>query len=130
MIINEGIEGILKRIEDTRKTLDITKPGHYEKIQYLRALSLVADGIKHLAKRYAAEARRLAEMEVDHKRKKELLEIAEICERVPEKPARTFKEAIQSFYLYHICLMMEQNAASYNPGRLDQYLYPFYPSVF
>ncbi len=45
---------------------------------------------------------------------------------MPANPARTFQEAIQSFYLYQICLFMEQNAASYNPGRMDQYLWPFY----
>lgn len=125
-IIKEGIEGLLKKIEEVRSTLDITKPGHYEKMTYLRALSISAEGIVLLAKRYAAEARRLAEAEQDAKRKTELLDIAAVCERVPEKPASTFREAMQSFYFYQTCIIMEQNAASYNPGRMDQYLYPFY----
>lgn len=125
-IINEGMEGVLRRIEETRATLDITKPGHYEKLTYLRALEISADGIIQLSKRYAAEARRLAGLETDEARKQELLEIAEVCDRVPEKPARTFREAIQSLYFYQICIFMEQNAASYNPGRMDQYLYPYY----
>ena len=38
----------------------------------------------------------------------------------------TFQEAIQSFYFYHISIFMEQNAAAYNPGRMDQYFYPYY----
>ncbi len=126
LIITEGIEGVRRRIEETRATLDITKPGHYDKLVYLRALSLSADGIVQLSKRYAVEARRLAEKETDAKRMAELLQIAEICDRVPEKPARTFREAVQSFYFYQTCIFMEQNAASYNPGRMDQYLYPFY----
>lgn len=126
LIINEGIEGILKRIEEVRATLDITKPGHYAKLVYLRALSLSADGILQFSKRYAEEARRLSEIEDNIQRKNELLAIADICERVPEKPARTFREALQSFYFYQTCIFMEQNAASYNPGRMDQYLYPFY----
>lgn len=126
LIINEGIEGILKRIESVRSTLDITEPGHYEKLTYLKALTISAEGIIALSKRYAAEARRLAELETDEARRKELLVIAETCEHVPEKPARTFREAIQSFYFYQTCIFMEQNAASYNPGRMDQYLYPFY----
>ncbi|WP_320075302.1 glycyl radical protein [Eubacterium maltosivorans] len=126
MIINEGIEGVRRRIEETRASLDITKPGHYEKLVYLRALSLSADGIVKLAARYSAEALRLAGLEEDPARKEELLAISDICGRVPEKPARTFREALQSFYIYHTCIFMEQNAASYNPGRMDQYLYPFY----
>lgn len=126
MILKEGIEGIQKRIEEIRKTLDITVPGDYEKITYLKALSYAADGIIRLSKRYSQEASRLAEIETDLNRKAELEQISEICNRVPEKPARTFREAVQSFYLYHTCIFMEQNAASYNPGRMDQYLYPFY----
>jgi formate C-acetyltransferase len=45
---------------------------------------------------------------------------------VPEKPARTFREAIQSMYFYQISIFMEHNSASYNPSRADQYLYPYY----
>lgn len=124
LIINEGITGILNRIEETKKTLDITKPGHYEKMVYLRALSLTADGMIQLSKRYAKEALRQASEEKNPKRKAELEKIAQVCERVPEKPARTLWEAIQALYFYQICIFMEQNAASYNPGRMDQYLYP------
>ena len=79
-----------------------------------------------LAERYAAEADRLTELEKDARRAAELREIAETCRRVPAHPARTFREAMQSFYFYQICIFMEQNAAAYNPGRMDQYLYPYY----
>ena len=126
MIIDEGIEGVRKRIAETRAMLDITKPGHYEKLTYLRALTITAEGIVTMSKRYVAEAKRLAAEESDPQRKAELLEIAEVCDRVPEKPARTFREAIQALYFYQTCIFMEQNAASYNPGRMDQYLYPYY----
>ena len=126
MIINEGIEGVLKRIEKVRDELDITKPGHYEKIVYLKALTISANAVVKLAKRYAAEALKLAEKETDKVRKEELTLIATTCDRVPQKPARTFREALQALYFYQICIFMEQNAASYNPGRMDQYLYPYY----
>ncbi|MDO4289566.1 MAG: formate C-acetyltransferase/glycerol dehydratase family glycyl radical enzyme [Eubacterium sp.] len=126
MIINEGIEGVRRRIEAVKATLDITRPGDYDKLTYLRALSLAAEGIVTLAHRYADEALRLSQETDDPKRRAELEKIAEICAWVPEKPARSFQEAIQAFYIYHICIFMEQNAASYNPGRMDQYLYPFY----
>ena len=126
MIINEGIEGVLKRIEKVKEGLDITKPGHYEKIVYLKALTISANAVVKLAKRYAREALKLAADETDPVRKSELTLIATICDRVPEKPARTFREALQALYFYQICIFMEQNAASYNPGRMDQYLYPYY----
>lgn len=124
--INEGVTGISKTIEARKAQLDITVPGDYEKYYYLEALLIVADGMRIIANRYADEAERLAGIEKNADRKKELLDIAEICRYVPENPARTFREALQSFYFYQISVIMEQNAASYNPGRMDQYLYPFY----
>lgn len=125
-IINEGIEGIRKNILERKSKLDLTIPGDYEKDCYLEALLISAEGIEILAKRYSEKAKRLASIEKDPIRKSELEEISQICNHVPKYPANTFKEALQSLYLYQICIFMEQNAASYNPGRMDQYLYPFY----
>ena len=125
-VINEGLEGIIANIEKRRNRLDITAPGDYEKDVYLNAMKISAEGMMLLAARYAAEAERLAAAETDSKRKTELLDIAAACRHVPRYPARSFREALQSLYLYQICIFMEQNAASYNPGRVDQYLYPYY----
>ncbi|HSW36504.1 MAG TPA: formate C-acetyltransferase/glycerol dehydratase family glycyl radical enzyme [Candidatus Limnocylindrales bacterium] len=125
-LIREGLLGIIKTIEEQRSKIDITRPGDYEKACYLRALLIVTDGIARLAERYAEEAERLAAQEQDFRRKAELEEIADICRRVPFEPARTFHDALQSFYLYQTSIFMEQNAASYNPGRMDQYLWPYY----
>ena len=72
-----------------------------------------------LLKRWAAECD-------DPVRKAELLKIAEVTRHVPEYPARTFYEACQSIISYEYACFMEQNASSYNLGRLDQYLYPYY----
>ena len=125
-LIREGLSGIMSVIEKRRSALDLTKPGDYERDYYLKSLHIAAEGIIALARRYAVEAEKLADMETDPKRKKELLEIAGVCRRVPEHPARTFREALQSLYFYQTCIFMEQNAASYNPGRMDQYLWPYY----
>ncbi|KJS20148.1 MAG: pyruvate formate-lyase [Clostridiaceae bacterium BRH_c20a] len=125
-LICEGVLGIVKVVEKRKAELDITVPGDYEKDYYLKSLLIVAEGIKTLAERYAVEAKRLATIEKNPLKKKELLEIAETCSHVPANPARTFREALQSLYFYQICIFMEQNAASYNPGRMDQYLLPYY----
>lgn len=125
-ILKEGIEGIEAKIIKLKEELDISRPGDYEKDYYLESLLIVAQGMKTLAGRYSEEAKKLAEIESDSDRKSELLEISRICSKVPAKPAKTFREALQSFYIYQISVFIEQNAASYNPGRMDQYLYPFY----
>ena len=125
-IIEEGIESICDTIRARKAELDPTVPGDIEKEDYLNALLISAEGICNLAERYAQEAERLAALESDPVRKDELLTIASNCHHVPKYPARTFHEALQSLYIYQICIFMEQNAASYNPGRMDQYMYPYY----
>jgi formate C-acetyltransferase len=125
-IINEGIVGIRENINNEKEKLDITHPGDYEKYYYLESLLITCEGMEILAERYAEEAKRQALSEKDEKRREELLIIEKVCRQVPKYPARNFREALQSLYFYQICLFMEQNAASYNPGRMDQYLYPFY----
>ena len=124
-LIREGLAGIEATVRDHRAKLDLTVPGDYEKDFYLQSLLIVAEGMKILALRYSEEAKRQAGVERDVKRKEELLKIASVCARVPAQPAREFHEALQSLYFYQICIFMEQNAASYNPGRMDQYLWPF-----
>lgn len=125
-VVEEGIESICDTIRERMAKLDATVPGDIEKENYLKALLISAEGICALSERYAQEAERLAELETDEKRKAELLTIANTCHHVPKYPARNFREALQSLYIYQICIFMEQNAASYNPGRMDQYLYPYY----
>lgn len=126
LIINEGVEGIEARIHDSLSKMDITAPGDYKKIKYLQSLLLVCEGLRQLGKRYSQKAAAMAREEQDPQRKKELLKIAEVCDRVPEKPARTFHEALQSMFFLHTCIYMEHESASYNPGCFDQYMYPFY----
>lgn len=125
-LLREGLSGIEEAVRKRRSQLDITVPGDYEKDYYLKSLLIVAEGIKALALRYADEAERLAGNEKDAQRRAELQEIAGVCRRVPANPAKTFREALQALYFYQICMFIEQNAASYNPGRMDQYLWPFF----
>jgi pyruvate formate-lyase/glycerol dehydratase family glycyl radical enzyme len=59
-------------------------------------------------------------------RRAELEKISEICRWVPAHPARTFHEALQSFWFVHLILNLETNSYAIGPGRFDQYLYPYY----
>lgn len=54
-----------------------------------------------------------------------MTEEAEICRRVPKYPARNFREAVQSFFMEYIVVMMENPHGGNSPGRLDYYLWPF-----
>ena len=70
----------------------------------------------------------MAEKENDATRKKELLNIALNCSRVPANGAQTFWEACQSFWFVQMLLQTESNGHSISPGRFDQYMYPYYES--
>ncbi len=61
------------------------------------------------------------------KRKAELLEMARICRKIPAKKPETFHEALQYYWFVHLGVITELNPwDSFNPGRLDQHLFPFY----
>ena len=125
-LLSSGVEGIRSRIEEKLASLDDAVAEHHDKITYLNALLIVCDGITVLAERYARLAEEKAGDEKDGKRQAELEEIAEVCRRVPAHPARNFREALQALWFYQVCLQMEYNANAISPGRLDQYLYPYY----
>lgn len=54
-----------------------------------------------------------------------MTEMAAICERVPEYPARTFHEAVQAFYMQYLMVLSENPYGGNSPGRLDYYLWPY-----
>jgi len=78
------------------------------------------------ANRYVALARELADRAATPARREELLEIARVCERVPEHPARTFREAVQGVYFIHLISQIESGGNSISLGRIDQILFPYY----
>ncbi len=125
-LLAEGMNGIIAYIEMKKDEYDLAKPNHYPKIAYLDAMKTAAEGMIILGERYRKKALEMAETETDETRKQELLDIAKVFSRIPARPATTFYEALQFVYLYHSSIFMEQNAASYNLGRIDQYLYPYY----
>lgn len=86
---------------------------------------IVLEGLIAWAKRHAVELRREADAEVFPARQAELNGMAEICDRVPEHPARTFREALQSFLFQHLAVMFENPFGGNGPGRMDYYLWPY-----
>lgn len=125
-LLATGIGGIRKKAEEKLAQLDDAHVGDLEKMYFYQAEIQACDGIILLANRHARLAESLALVCSDPVRKEELLNIARVCRRVPEHPAETFYEACQFVLFYEFAVFMEQNASSYNLGRIDQYLYPYY----
>ncbi|MPQ43180.1 trans-4-hydroxy-L-proline dehydratase [Clostridium tarantellae] len=127
-IYKKGFIDFKSDIETAMANLDYHNDDEaVDKKHQLEGMILACDAVMALGKRYAEYAKELSEKEKDLVRKKELLEIYEICNRVPAYAPRTFREALQMYWFVHLCVISELNPwDAYNPGRLDQHLYPFY----
>ncbi|MEX2663423.1 MAG: trans-4-hydroxy-L-proline dehydratase [Vicinamibacterales bacterium] len=102
-------------------------PRAYDKSLELGAMRIAAESIMRYAARHAAHARALAAAERDPDRRRELEEIAAVCDRVPAHAPETFREALQAYWFVHLGVVTELNTwDSFCPGRLDQHLLPFY----
>lgn len=123
--IKKGFLGILAEVEEEIKRTHIGNDEALRKVNFLKGCAIVLKaGIKY-AKRYADLARKLAEA-AEGERKSELKKIADICEWVPGNPARTFHEAVQTLWFVHALVYLETRAEGASPGRVDQYLYPYF----
>lgn len=126
LLMQKGIEGVMRDALDKLDRLNPTKVKDLKKIDFLKAIVIVCDGVIRYANRYAERARVLASVQSDAWRKKELEEIAQVCERVPVKPVRTFWEALQFVNFVQILSYVESKNGGTMIGRLDQYAYPYY----
>ena len=122
-VMEIGFQGIKARAEARLEEAIAQKDE--EGINFLKASIICCDAITDFGHRYAALAREMAAEEKDEKRKKELLSIAEACERVPGLPPRTFQECLQALWLTYVGIQMEAYERCFGCSRLDQYGYPF-----
>lgn len=122
--------GLLDIREEIKKKIEEAKPSdpsYYDKIEELKAMDIAAEAMLIYARRYKEKLEKMAEEEQNPERKKELLEMARICSRVPAHAPETFWEALQHYWFIHVGIVYETNPwDSYNPGRFDQHLFPFY----
>ena len=127
-IWKKGMLDFKNEIRQNIKTLDFLKdPEAYEKREELKAMDIACDAILIFAKRYSDELAHLAAKEKDEQRKAELEKMSQICRNVPANAPETFHEALQHYWFIHLGVITELNPwDSFNPGRLDQHLYPFY----
>ena len=119
-----------KGIRDEAQVLFNDPVSTVEQKNMARAVIISAEATRDLADRYTVQAKRLAENETDPKRRDELQEIARICQKVPWLPPETFSEALQALWFTHMLAMAAESypGPGLSPGRVDQYLYPYYKS--
>ncbi|WP_027702766.1 glycyl radical protein [Metaclostridioides mangenotii] len=126
VLFKKGFGGIIKEAEENIANLSITSADDMEKKQFYESIIITSEGIITFTNRYAAKAREMAEEETDSARRNELIIIAEICDVVPRNPPKTFYEAIQFMWFTQVGGIISENPLALNPGRFDQYMYPYY----
>ena len=125
-VLTKGLKGVIEEAKASMEKVDITVYGGYNKIDFLKAVQIVAQATIDFAHRFANLAKELAEKETNPQRKEELLQIHKNCLNVPENPAQTFWEGVQAIWFIHLVIQIESNGHSASLGRVDQYLYPLY----
>jgi len=123
-LIRKGFWGVLAEVQAELGATPVRDEASYQKVNFLKGLVIVLQAGIGYAQRYAALAMDLSK-KARPPRRAELERIAEICERVPANPARSFYEAVQSALFLHILMHLESRAQE-SPGRMDQYLYPYF----
>ncbi len=112
-----GPAGLLREAEQLARAVP-------ERADFYTGVVYAMQGAIAFMKRYAALAERLkneagydaAEME----------EISRVCGALAQRPAESFREAVQSLWFLFVLLQAESNASSFSPGRMDQYMLPYY----
>ena len=125
-VLSIGYRGILEEARAEKSSMNFGDADYCTKAALLDGIIMSCEAVITYARRYAELARRLADGERDPARRRELLQIAENCARVPEHGATSFWEACQSFWFVQMLLQIESSGHSISPGRFDQYMYPYY----
>jgi pyruvate formate-lyase/glycerol dehydratase family glycyl radical enzyme len=127
-IYRKGMLEIISDIDEAAGKLDfLTDKLAFRKSEELKAMRIAAEVIIRFAERHAEKLEELAGSENDENRKQELQTMAAVCHNVPAFAPQTFHEALQYYWFVHLGVVTELNPwDSFNPGRLDQHLMPFY----
>jgi len=123
-----GFLQLKEEIRESMARIDFYNDVHaLKRLEELKAMDIACDAIIMYAGRHADELEKLAVKESDPARKKELLKMAAVCRKVPANPPETIHEMLQHYWFIHLGVITELNPwDSFNPGRLDQHLYPLF----
>lgn len=125
-LLSMGLRGLIGEIDGK---IDHFVPRDIEgtkKLTFWKAGKIACEAVISFAGRYADLTAKMASETKDEARKAELLEISATLRKVPEFPATTFREALQSVWFVYTVLHIESDPHAILLGRVDQYLAPFY----
>lgn len=111
-----GISGMYQEVQSYKKEAE----SKGEDKSFYQAMLMVLDLFVEICFSYANQVRKKAELTQKPDRKKELLIMADILEKITKTKPETFQEALQLFWLYSLVADVR------NYGRMDIYMGDFY----
>lgn len=124
--LSKGLRGVIEEIEEKLEGFVPRTVQDINKQTFWQAGKISCEAVITFAHRYADRLHREADAAAGEQRRRELLEMEDILRKVPEFPATTFREALQSFWIIYTVLHVEGDPHAILMGRFDQYMYPFY----
>ena len=122
--IDENIKDAEKKMRETPTAEE--QVSYMEKIDTWKAMKICLEATIRYARRLSRLAKILAEnFETDAKRRQELLQISETCNKVPAKPPEHLWEAIQFDHIVQVAYRLEWHNNSWQ-WRQDYWHWPFY----
>lgn len=123
-ILREGVTGVKSNILKHMEAACPTDKNYTRKIDEWQAMLIALDALIIYARRYAEKLKELIDTEKSPQRKRDYQKMWQVCCNIPQKPAITMHEAVQSYWFLYTIL---NSGGEFLPlGRLDQYFYPYY----
>ena len=125
-LLEMGIGGLMEEVQQHRRGVNNVDEKSQISEDYLEGVYLSLLATSRLIKRYAERARQIAKKLDDSQASAQLLETAKCCQKIALSPPESFREALQLFAIFHTVLSCIIGGRNVTPGRMDQYLFPFY----
>ncbi|MCL2538954.1 MAG: hypothetical protein FWE66_01315 [Oscillospiraceae bacterium] len=125
-LLAEGLSGILAKLDEKEAAARESGAMSAETDSFCEAVRREIRAVISLSHRYADLAEEKAEIYTTSR--EELLGLAEICRRVPEFPAKSFHEALQSLWFLNHAL--RESMTSVSIGHIDRLLNPYFESDY
>jgi 4-hydroxyphenylacetate decarboxylase large subunit len=119
-----GIEGI-KTICKEKLDQSAGFP-EMDRLYFYKSVHTILEGLQTWIMNHAKEAELMASLEENDKQKEEYLEIAERLEWLSSNAPRSFHDALQLVWIFHVAVLNEDAISGLSPGRLGQVLYPYW----
>ncbi len=128
IIYHAGFKDLRKKIKKHLKRIEQSEnPQKQAQKDELHAMLISLEAVSIFAKRHGEKLKKLLQSETNQKRRIELKKMIQVSSHIPENKPQNIWEALQYYWYVHQGVITELNPwDSFNPGRLDQHLWPFY----